>query len=197
MNQTKAPKDIAIALLLVGLFLLIVALLSLEEEPVEIRKAVIPNADVNVLDLVNKHMREIYDKQEMERKNVENINALTAPPISQVKPEVPAFHFEELPLIFEEESANELVGQDLRSYASSAINSRPLNQQIQHEIIQDLKRAAEEEIYKKALAEAIISKARSQGYDLQIDEDYKIKSIRKVKFKEAPSVFDQTGLPNR
>jgi hypothetical protein len=133
----------------------------------------------------------------MDRKNAEVLNELTAPPISKVKPDVPTHHFDELPVFFDQDSAQSVVGEELGTYAYDALKSRPLNQQIQHEILEDIKRAKEEEEYKKALATALINKAKNQGYDLEVDEDYKIKSVRKIRTQNPPSIFDPGAVPSQ
>jgi hypothetical protein len=197
MKKTKTSRDGAIALLLAGLFILIVALVSIEfqESPGDV--GLNPANEVRAIDLVNKHLREVYDRQEIDRKNAENMNALTAPPLYKAPRVEPRFNFDELPISFDQDSIDELVGQDLARFTTGRVSARSLNEQIQQEVINDINAATEQEISKKALADAIIQKARKQGLDVQIDENFKIKSVRKINLKEAPSVFDPNSLPNR
>jgi hypothetical protein len=198
VSSKPQSRDAAIALLLLGLFILIWALINMDDQEEKNKaKGSVQQNPVRAIDLVNQHLREVYDRQEMERQNVENMNALTAPPIHKAPQEIPQYHFDELPLTFDQDSVNELVGKDLRHLASQSVRQRTLSQQIQKEIIDDIQRSAEEEKYKKALAEAIIKKAKAQGYDVQVDDDFKVKSIRKIVKKEAPSVFDSQNLPGR
>ncbi|MEY4617287.1 MAG: hypothetical protein RJB66_2247 [Pseudomonadota bacterium] len=199
MNKDPRGKDLAIAVLLAGLFLLIVALVSFESPPTEPVPVVQSSAPVNTMELVNKHLRDVYDSQEMNRENVERINAITAPPIAESEEESvePGLIFNQLPLDFDSGEMSSFEGQDLNAMALTAVQQRPLSQQIQHEILEDLRRAKEEAQYKKALAGAIIAKAKSQGYDVQIDENFKVRSVRKIEIKDAPSIFDPKSLPNR
>lgn len=197
MKNKWSPRDFAIAMLLVGFFLLVLALVSFERGPVKPEASRTEGTAMRPIDLVNKHLREVYDQQEMGRKNVENLNTLTAPPLYKAQPTEPVFHFGEIPLTFDPDSVDELVGTDLRIYASNMARQNSLSEQIQQEIIGDIKKAVEDEVYKKALAEAIIQKARSQGYDIQVDDNFKIKSIRKIVIKEGSSIFDPKNIPNR
>lgn len=197
MKSPRNQKDGAIALLLIGLFLLIIALTSFESKDFSTEELKEQNKKINAMDLVNKHLREVYDRQEIDRKNVENINALTAPPMSKAPKNENLFHFDDLPLTFSEDSNNELLGKDLRVYATTVIKEQTLSQKIQQEVIADIQKASEEEVYKKALADSIVKKAKNQGFDIQIDENYKIKNIRKMIIKEKPSVFDSNELPNQ
>lgn len=198
MKKQNSSRDAAIALLLSGLFVLIVALISMnpkQEKAVDLTAPA--GEDVRPIDLVNKHLREIYDRQEIDRINAENMNLITAPSLHTSPPVEPVFHFDQMPISFDQDSLEEVVGQDLRIYASSQARQKTLNEQIQQEIIDDIKKSAEEEVYQKALADSIIKKARSQGFDVQVDENFKIKSVRKIVIKEAPSLFDPNNLPNR
>lgn len=199
-KKRDSSKDVAVALLLTGLFVLIVALITLEDksETKSIqgigRKT---GSSARPIDLVNQHLREVYDRQELDRIHVENTNAATAPPLNRTKPVEPVYHFDELPVAFDQESLEEIVGQDLRIYASGQARQKSLNEQIQQEIIDDIRRSTEEEVYKKALAESIVKKARDQGYDVQVDDEFKIKSIKKIVIKKQPSIFDPNNLPNK
>ncbi len=198
MKRNNSSRDAAIALLLSGLFVLIVALVSLspnDDNNVDVTPN--PKDDARPIDLVNKHLREVYDQQEIDRINAENMNLVTAPPLHKTPPVEPVFHFDEMPITFDQDSLEAVVGQDLRIYASSQARQKSLSEQIQQEIIDDIKKSAEEEVYQKALAEAIIKKARTQGFDVQVDDNFKIKSVRKIVIKEAPSLFDPNNLPNR
>jgi hypothetical protein len=198
MKKNNSSRDAAIALLLSGLFVLIVALISLspdENKSIDLTRN--SKEDARPIDLVNKHLREVYDQQEIDRLNAENMNLVTAPPLHKAPPVEPVFHFDEMPISFDQDSLEEVVGQDLRIYASSQARQKTLSEQIQQEIIDDIKKSAEEEVYQKALADSIIKKARSQGFDVQVDENFKIKSVRKIVIKEAPSLFDPNNLPNR
>lgn len=180
MTEKRKSRDGAIALLLTGLFLVIIALLSVDqrgEAPKESLEN--PKASVNTLDLVNKHLREVYDRQDLERKSAEAMNSITAPPMAKTVPKYSDFHFDELPLTFEPDSVDQLVGKDLRIVVSDAMEKRPLNQQIQNEIIQEIKRAKEERRASEALAEAMKKKAANQGYKLEVDDEMKVKSVKK------------------
>lgn len=180
MTEKRKSRDGAVALLLTGLFLVIIALLSVDQRE-EAPKAFIenPKASVNTLDLVNKHLREVYDRQDLERKSAEAMNSITAPPMAKTVPKYSDFHFDELPLTFEPDSVDQLVGKDLRIVVSDAMEKRPLNQQIQNEIIQEIKRAKEERRASEALAEAMKKKAANQGYKLEVDDEMKVKSVKK------------------
>ena len=196
-EQKRKTKDKAVALFLLGLFLMILALLSLENESTISNDTSDDTSDVRVIDLVNKHLRDAYDRGEIERKNAENINILTAPTIKNAPKTEPVYHFNELPLTFDQDSTNELLGKDLRLIMTQAVEKTTMSQQIQEEILSDMKRSADEESYRKALAEAIIKKAESQGYKIEIDENFKVTNMRKINQKEKQSIFDQESLPQK
>ncbi len=80
---------------------------------------------------------------------------------------------------------------------TQAVEKTTMSQQIQEEILSDMKRSADEESYRKALAEAIIKKAESQGYKIEIDENFKVTNMRKINQKEKQSIFDQESLPQK
>lgn len=214
MKDQKSHRDIAVAFFFAGLFVLIVAVLTLEKT---VEKTMDDNDDSKVagrsysddpneqqgregtrpIDLVNKHLREVYDREEIQRRKVEILNRATAPPLHRTKPNETVLYFNELPLSFDQDSLEELVGQDLRLFSTSASRTKGLNQQIQDEIIEEMARGVVEEKERKALADSIIAKAREKGFDIKIDEDFKIQSVRKIVVKDHPSVFDPNSLPHR
>lgn len=198
MKKIKITRDIAIAILLIGLFFLILSILSLDSHrAVTMDEKQDDESSPKTIEMVNKHMREVYDKQEMARKNAENLNVLTAPPIYKSPREEPVYQFDNIPLTFDPDSMNELVGKDLGQYATSLMQDKSLSEQIQDEIINDMIRDESREQERKSLAEAIIQKAKKQGYLIEVDENYKVKSVRRLINKENPSVFDPNILPNQ
>jgi hypothetical protein len=197
MENKKGSKDAAMAFILVGLLVLILALVSMEQTRSGQSSSPVAEETIRPIDLVNKHLRDVYTQQERERVVVQNINTLTAPPLRKVPKEEPRHHFDELPLTFDQDVTNEILGEDLRIFAASAVRQRTLSEQIQKEVMDDLKKAAEEEAYKRALAESIIKKARDQGYEIQINDSFKVTSIKKIKKEKEISIFDKDHLPNR
>lgn len=195
MKSKISSSDKAIAILLVGVFMVIWAMTN--KEAISMREAEFESeqSSVRPIDLVNKHLREVYDRQEMERKNVENLNALTAPPIKSAEVTVPVYHFGDIPLEFSLTGEEELIGQDVQALAEKALEQRPLSAQIQKEVAEDVVKATEQKKYRKALAEAIVEKARRQGYELNVDEDYKVRSIKKIVEKKRPTVFETEFAP--
>jgi len=202
VNKPKRfTRDMAIALLLAGLFFLVLAMVSLDSTDSLMFPAGLSQVDPSTkpIDLINKHLREVYDRQEMEKKNVENLNVITAPPIYKSPRIEPVYNFDNLPLSFDQDSINELVGKDLGNYlrSSDAGDHRTLSEQIQDEVVDDMARQAIAESNKKHLAEAIIQKARDKGYLVEIDENFKVTSVKKIIKKERPSIFDPNSVPNR
>ncbi len=198
MKKIKITRDIAIAILLIGLFFLILSILSLDSHrSVTMDENQDEESSPKTIEMVNKHMREVYDKQEMARKNTENLNVLTAPPVYKSPREEPVYQFDNIPLTFDPDSMNELVGKDLGQYATSLVQDKTLSEQIQDEIINDMIRDESREQERKSLAEAIIQKAKKQGYLIEVDENYKVKSVRRLINKENSSVFDPNILPNQ
>lgn len=199
MKPKKFSRDVAIALLLAGLFFLILAIVSLDSTDSMLLPDVSVKSDPNAkpIDLINKHLREVYDRQEIEKKNVENLNVITAPPIYKSPRVEQVYNFDNIPISFDQDSINELVGKDLGNYVHSHSSDRSLSEQIQDEVIDDMNKKAEDENNKKSLAEAIIKKARDKGYLIEIDDDYKVKSVKKIIKKEQPSIFDPNSVPNR
>jgi hypothetical protein len=201
LKQKKFTRDIAIALLLAGLFLLILALVSLDSTDSLLLSGSDSSATGTTsskpLELINKHLREVYDRQEIEKKNAENLNVITAPPIYKSPKDEPVYNFDNLPISFDQDSINELVGKDLGHFVHSNSSDRSLSEQIQDEVIDDISRKAQQEAEKKSLAEAIINKAREKGLHVEIDDDFKIKSVKRIIKKESPSIFDPNAVPNR
>lgn len=195
MKQSRFSRDAAIALLLAGLFFLILAIVSLDSTD----SILLPGDTANPakpIELINKHLREVYDRQEMEKKNVENLNTITAPPIYKAPKVEPVYNFDNLPLSFDQDSINELIGKDLENFIPN-VHDKSLSEQIQDEVINDMTNKLQTEQNKKSLAEAIIKRARDKGYLIEIDDDYKVKSVKKIIKKEAPSIFDPNFVPNR
>jgi hypothetical protein len=197
MKSEKKSRDIAIALLLLGLLFLILSLISLDSRETVSREAPLPVVTAKPVDLINKHMQEVLERQEIDQKAVENINYLKAPSLKDAPTEVPLYHFNEIPLVFDQDAISEMVGEDLRVFATQSLRRKSLSQQIQQEVIDDIKRAAAEESYKKALAEAIIQKARSQGYEVTVNDEYKVTSVRRIVKKEEKSLFAPDSIPNK
>lgn len=196
MKKNKFSRDAAIALFLAGLFFLILAIVSLDSTD----SMLLPGGDsVNPskpIELVNKHLREVYDRQEMEKKNVENLNTITAPPIYKAPKVEPVYNFDNLPLSFDQDSINELIGKDLENFIPN-IHDKSLSEQIQDEVINDMATKLQAEENKKHLADAIIKRARDKGYLIEIDDEYKVKSVKRIIKKETPSIFDPNFVPNR
>lgn len=200
MSQRRPfSKDAAIALLLAGLFILILAIISLDStDSIYIsHDNGIADPSNKPIDLINKHLREVYDRQEIQKKNAENLNILTAPPIYHSPHVEPVYNFDNIPLSFDQDSINELIGKDLGTMAHPKSLNPSLNEQIQEEVINDINQKIEAENKKKNLAEAIIKRAKDYGYSIEVDDDYKVKSVKKIKKNEAPSIFDPNALPNR
>lgn len=198
MKKIKMTRDIAIAVLLLGLFFLILAILSIDShQSTSLKGASIEENTPKTIEMVNKHMREIYDKQEMERKNAENLNLLTAPPLYKTPKNEPVYQFNQMPLSFDPDAMNELVGKDLGEFVQPVPKEKTLSEEIQNEIINDMIGDNKKELERKNMADAIIENAKKKGYLIEIDENYKVKSVRKLLNKEPPSVFDPNILPNQ
>lgn len=203
MSTLKFSRDGAIAILLLGLFFLILSIISLEsretisDELSDTQFEENDKGDVKALDLVNKHMRDVFDKQEILRKNTENMNTLTAPPIYKSPRNEPVYNFDDIPLSFDPDSMNELVGKDLSAFEIESSSDRTLSEQIQNEVINDMVEAEELKIEKRNLAESIIEKARQKGFVIEIDENYKVRSVKKIAPDNKKSIFDPNNLPNR
>ncbi len=195
MKQSRFSRDAAIALLLAGLFFLILAIVSLDSTDSMLLPGEATNS-AKPIELINKHLREVYDRQEMEKKNVENLNTITAPPIYKAPKVEPVYNFDNLPLSFDQDSINELIGKDLENFIPN-VHDKSLSEQIQDEVINDMTNKLQTEQNKKSLAESIIKRARDKGYLIEIDDDYKVKSVKKIIKKEAPSIFDPNFVPNR
>lgn len=196
MKQNKFSRDAMIAFFLAGLFFLILAIVSLDSTD----SMLLPGGEganpAKPIELVNKHLREVYDRQEMEKKYVENLNTITAPPLYKAPKTEPVYNFDNLPLSFDQDSINELVGKDLENFIPN-VHDKSLSEQIQDEVINDMTAKQQDAENKKHLAEAIIKKARDKGYLIEIDDEYKVKSVKKIIKKEAPSIFDPNFVPNR
>lgn len=195
MKQSRFSRDAAIALLLTGLFFLILAIISLDSTD----SILLPDegaSSAKPIELINKHLREVYDRQEMEKKNVENLNTITAPPIYKAHKVEPVYNFDNLPLSFDQDSINELIGKDLENFIPNG-HDKSLSEQIQDEVINDMTTKLQAEQNKKTLAESIIKRARDKGFLIEIDDEYKVKSVKKIIKKEAPSIFDPNFVPNR
>lgn len=194
-------RDTAIALFLSGLFFLILAIVSFDSTD----SIWVPEESSNLkgdpsakpIDLINKHLREVYDRQEIEKRNAENLNILTAPSIYQTPRVNPVYNFDDLPISFDQDSINELVGKDLKNYLQSTSIKRSLSEKIQDEIVDGIAQKMQSEDYKRSLADSIIQKAREEGYLVEIDDEYKVKSVKKIIKKNEPSIFDPNAIPNR
>lgn len=191
MANKKNQRDLATAILLVGLFFTIWGLVNqhtIESRTVGYKEE---TSSVRSVDLVNKHLREMYDRMELENSSVKTLNELTAPPIAPPPDEQAEVNFDEIPWVIEDSAKDQWEGQDVSELAKSALAKRPLSQQVQREVLSDIQRAKELEAYKEALAASIIEKAKKQGYLITVDNEFKVKSVKKLIEKQnAQSVFD-------
>lgn len=181
----------AVATLLAGLFLLVWGLVN--EKTIRSRTTSYQEESSNVkpIDLVNKHLREIYDKAELQENATKSLNQLTAPPILPPPDEQVEINLDEISWTIDETKLEELKGQKINDLAQEALEKRPLSQQIQKEVAEDLRKARELSTYKEALSATIVEKARNQGYAIEVDSEYRIKTIKKIKKRDkAPSVFE-------
>jgi hypothetical protein len=127
------------------------------------------------VDLINKHLLKSYDKEIMDNMNVINQNRMLAPKLKDA-PEETRLSEEEISALYGGTQYEEFVRKELNE--KNAIQDK-----IYQKELEDKEIAEKEEVqkrYRQKYAQTFIERARKDGYEVELDEDLRIKSVNKT-----------------
>lgn len=138
---------------------------------------------------VNVNLARSFMKQQTEKMKMELENMQTAPPIrgGEVIGEV---NLSSHKLVFEREEYYERLEQMEQAQRAKEV-SHSIANELQVAINEKRIRKEQEEFFRAQYAQAFIENAKKAGYDVALDDQYRIIRYKKVMKKESPSLFQE------
>lgn len=142
---------------------------------------------------VNRHLQDTAQriKQSQQAVLVDNQRS-RAKPLEETNPS--EYYFAPKPGSSIEDNSEADPWRDLKQRLDSAseLQSRGVEagEEIQFKLFQEQQMREWSQTYRKAYAKAFIENARKAGYEIELSEDFKVLSIRKINREAGPSIFD-------
>jgi hypothetical protein len=142
------------------------------------------------VDLVNEHLQKTYDKEVINKMNTINQNKVFAPKLKEIPEESPLTE-EEISSLYGGASIEDLIRKDLNE--KNAIEDKQYQSELERKEFEE-----QEEIqrkYREKYSKAFLEMTEKEGYQVELDENYRVKSVNKV----APTKknYNSKRIPNR
>jgi hypothetical protein len=176
MSQRVYSKINGIFLILIGL--VFIALSYYAEDPVSEKVEISSSLKSNnkkPVDLVNEHLQKSYDKEVIEKMNIINQNRVLAPNLKDVPEENPLTE-DEISSLYGGVNYEDLVRRELSE--KNAIEDR--NYQNELEAKETEEKEEVQRRYREKYANTFLERARKEGLEVELDEDFKVKSVNKI-----------------
>lgn len=196
-KKNNSQQTIGFILLLSGLFFVLLTLVydsndgskNKNEKKINAEKNYLFNTVKSPNDLVNEHLQKTYDNEQIKKLNTIHQNEILAPSLEQAREEVP--FQEDMSISFETDDLSSLVGKDLNKDIRQSWEDTTLHNKIEEELSNDQKNAIATKLYRDAYAKAYIQKAKDKGYQVQLDDEFRVISVKKIiEKKKGKSIFE-------
>lgn len=183
-------KIIGILLLLIGGFLLFASMFLFNEKSLNKKSsASSKNISIKPNDILNEHLQSTYSNMVISETNTIHQNKLKAPSLEKAQEEIP--YQEDYSVGFETDDLNANIGKDLKKDIQQSWDNPSLHEKINKEMQEEQQKQISEQEYREAFAKAYIQKAKEKGYEVELDDQYRVVSVKKIKpKKEPPSIFE-------
>lgn len=143
--------------------------------------------------LVNEYLQKTYDTDQINKLNAVHQNTVYAPDLNNAHEEVP--FQEDTSIHFENDNLSSVAGKDLKKGSVNSERELSLDSQIQEEIINDKKLMTDQKLSREAYAKAYVEKAKEKGYRVELDDEYRVVSVKKIiEKKKSKSIFELENI---
>lgn len=165
-----------IFLILIG-FVFVVLSFYVDENVVEIsnQSSKLKKDSRKSVDLINEHLLKSYDKEVMDNMNVINQNKMLAPKLKDA-PEETQLSEEEINALYGGTQYEEFVRKELNE--KNAIQDKIYQKELEDKEVAEKEEAQKK--YRQKYAQTFLESARKDGYEVELDEDFRIKSVNKT-----------------
>lgn len=174
--QKSFPRINGFLLIVIGGFFLLMA--SLEEDALQSSEQSSQSEKPNKkpIELINEHLQESYDKSLIDKLNVINQNRVLAPALKDSKEEA-VLTESEIEALYGGANYEDLIRNELNT--RNAIEDKRYRDELEQK--EEAEREEEQKKYRQRYAPTFIEMARKDGYEIELDENYYVKSVDKIK----------------
>jgi hypothetical protein len=181
MSKEKVFSKInGLILVIIGLFFLVLSFFIDENFPQNKDQNIIKKKDNRKLvDLVNSHLQKSYDKEMMDNINIIHQNKVLAPSIKDSVEEIP-LNEDEISALYDGNQYEDFIKKELND--KNAIQDKIEGREL--ETNEEIEKEAVQKKYRQKYAKFFLEKLKKEGYEVQLDEEYRVKAVSKIEVKK-------------
>jgi hypothetical protein len=161
--------------MIIGGFFLFMALVpEIHQQGLE-QSSVTQKSNKKPIDLINEHLQKTYDKDAIDKLNVENQNKVFAPSLKDTGEEA-ILTESEIDALYGGAKYEDLIRKEIN--ARNAIEDKRYKNELEKKALAD--QELDQRKYREKYAPALFEKARREGFEVELDENFYIKNVIKI-----------------